>query len=52
VVWIVGGLLKGVDISSLVSRYSAKLKAAIVIGLDRSPVLEALAEHAPNHTSF
>ncbi len=52
VVWIVGGLLKGVDISSLVSRYEAKLKAAIVIGLDRSPVLEALAEHAPNTKVF
>jgi UDP-N-acetylmuramoylalanine--D-glutamate ligase len=52
VVWIVGGLLKGVDISSLVSRYEAKLKAAIVIGLDRFPVLEVLAEHAPNTKVF
>lgn len=48
VVWVVGGLLKGVDISDLVARYSAKLKAAIVIGLDREPVLEALAKHSPN----
>lgn len=47
VVWVVGGLLKGVDISDLVSRYSKKLKAAIVIGLDRAPVLEALAKHSP-----
>jgi UDP-N-acetylmuramoylalanine--D-glutamate ligase len=52
VIWIVGGLLKGVDISNLVSRYSSKLKAAIVIGLDRSAVLEALAEHAPNTQVF
>jgi UDP-N-acetylmuramoylalanine--D-glutamate ligase len=52
VVWVVGGLLKGVDISNLVFKYQAKLKAAIVIGLDRSPVLEALAEHAPNTQVF
>ncbi len=48
VVWVVGGLLKGVDISDLVTRYSPKLKAAIVIGMDRLPVLEALAKHSPN----
>jgi len=48
VVWIVGGLLKGVDISDLVQRYSPKLKAAIVIGVDRLPVLDALAKHSPN----
>ena len=48
VVWVVGGLLKGVDISDLVTRYSPKLKAAIVIGVDRTPVLEALAMHSPN----
>jgi UDP-N-acetylmuramoylalanine--D-glutamate ligase len=48
VVWVVGGLLKGVDISDLVAKYSSKLKAAIVIGLDTEPVLEALAKHSPN----
>jgi UDP-N-acetylmuramoylalanine--D-glutamate ligase len=47
VVWIVGGLLKGVDISSLVERHKASLAAAIVIGEDRTPVLEALANKAP-----
>ena len=48
VVWVVGGLLKGVDITDLVSKYSSKLKAAIVIGLDTAPVLEALAKQSPN----
>jgi UDP-N-acetylmuramoylalanine--D-glutamate ligase len=48
VVWVVGGLLKGVDISDLVAKYSSKLKAAIVIGLDREPVLEAIAKHSPS----
>ena len=52
VVWIVGGLLKGVDISDLVSRYKTKVKVAIVIGLDRAPVLEAFARLAPDTTVF
>jgi len=52
VVWIVGGLLKGVDISDLVSRYETKVKAAIVIGIDRGPVLEAFARLAPNAKVF
>lgn len=47
VVWIVGGLLKGVDISSLIERHKTSLAAAIVIGADRVAVLEALAEIAP-----
>jgi UDP-N-acetylmuramoylalanine--D-glutamate ligase len=52
VVWIVGGLLKGVDISDLVSRYAAKVKAAIVIGVDRQPVLDAFAKLAPGTQVF
>ena len=48
VVWIVGGLLKGVDIAPLVQRFASKLKAAIVIGVDRAPVVEALMLHAPS----
>ena len=47
VIWIVGGLLKGVDINNLVARYSNRIKAAIVIGVDRQPVLLALAQHSP-----
>jgi UDP-N-acetylmuramoylalanine--D-glutamate ligase len=46
VVWVVGGLLKGVDISDLVKKYAGKLAAAIVIGKDRAAVLEALAKNA------
>jgi UDP-N-acetylmuramoylalanine--D-glutamate ligase len=45
-------LLKGVDISDLVSRYKTKVKVAIVIGLDRAPVLEAFARLAPDTTVF
>jgi UDP-N-acetylmuramoylalanine--D-glutamate ligase len=47
VIWIVGGLLKGVDISDLVKKHQNALAAAIVIGQDRSAVLQALANHAP-----
>jgi UDP-N-acetylmuramoylalanine--D-glutamate ligase len=46
-VWIVGGLLKGVDISQLVADRGASAKAAIVIGLDRSSVVTAFERHAP-----
>lgn len=48
VIWIVGGLLKGVDVSDLVADFGNRLKAAIVIGVDRTPVLEALSAKAPH----
>lgn len=51
-VWIVGGLLKGVDISSLVKKNKQKLRAAIVIGIDREPVLQAFETHAPDVKVF
>lgn len=44
IIWIVGGLLKGVDLSQLVKDYSSRIHTAIVIGNDRSAVLEALQE--------
>lgn len=51
-VWIVGGLLKGVDISDLVAHRGAKAKAAVVIGADRSEVVGAFARHAPGVPVF
>lgn len=48
VVWIVGGLLKGADVSSLIATHRERLRAAIVIGADRRAVLDALSRHAPN----
>ena len=47
VVWVVGGLLKGVDITPLVVRFAKRLRGAVVIGKDRELVLEALAAAAP-----
>lgn len=48
IIWVVGGLLKGVDISALVKQYASRVKAAIVIGKDRAEVLAALANQAPS----
>lgn len=47
VIWIAGGLLKGVDIAPLIERYAKRLKAVLVIGVERAPVLDALRLHAP-----
>jgi UDP-N-acetylmuramoylalanine--D-glutamate ligase len=47
VVWIVGGLLKGVEISPLIEQNSSRLRAAVVIGRERSEILEALGKWAP-----
>ena len=47
VVWLVGGLLKGVDLSDLVTKYADRISAAVVIGKERAPVLEVLARCAP-----
>jgi len=52
VIWIVGGLLKGVDIDPLVAKHAARLRAAIVIGVDRTSVVEALSRHAPELDVF
>ena len=46
-IWVVGGLLKGVDISELISGRGATAKTAIVIGSDRQQVVSAFSRHAP-----
>lgn len=46
-VWVVGGLLKGVDIGDLVRARGGVAKAAIVIGADRTEIVTAFARHAP-----
>ncbi|WP_449277175.1 UDP-N-acetylmuramoyl-L-alanine--D-glutamate ligase [Leucobacter sp. GX24907] len=47
VVWVLGGLLKGVDIGDLVAAHAHRLRGAVVIGVDRTEVVAALAAHAP-----
>ncbi|WP_341952021.1 UDP-N-acetylmuramoyl-L-alanine--D-glutamate ligase [Salinibacterium sp. TMP30] len=52
VVWIVGGLLKGVDVAPLIQQHAKRLKAAIVIGTDRLAILSAFERHAPQIPVF
>lgn len=46
-VWVVGGDLKGVDISGLVAQAAPRLRAAILIGVERAGLREAFRRHAP-----
>jgi UDP-N-acetylmuramoylalanine--D-glutamate ligase len=47
VVWIAGGQLKGVDPAPLITRHASRLRAAILLGIDRAELREAFARHAP-----
>nr|NLD40810.1 UDP-N-acetylmuramoyl-L-alanine--D-glutamate ligase [Actinomycetales bacterium] len=47
VVWIAGGLAKGATFHELVERVAPKLRAVVLIGVDRTPLLDALLRHAP-----
>ena len=48
VVWILGGLLKGVDISELITKFAKRLRAAVVIGVDRIEILDRFSVLAPS----
>jgi UDP-N-acetylmuramoylalanine--D-glutamate ligase len=48
VVWVAGGQLKGVDVSDLVATVSRRLVGAVLLGVDRDQVAQALRRHAPN----
>ncbi|WP_111719712.1 UDP-N-acetylmuramoyl-L-alanine--D-glutamate ligase [Homoserinimonas sp. OAct 916] len=50
VVWIVGGLLKGVDLDDLVRAHVGRLRAAVIIGADRTALRAIFARHAPTLT--
>lgn len=52
VVWIVGGLLKGVEIDALVETHRERLRAAVVVGVDRAAVVAAFGRHAPGLPVF
>ena len=51
-VWLVGGDLKGVDISALVADVGPSARAAVIIGVDRSPLITAFGRHAPDVPVF
>ncbi|MFP7833480.1 UDP-N-acetylmuramoyl-L-alanine--D-glutamate ligase [Marisediminicola sp. LYQ134] len=47
VVWIVGGLFKGVDVDEFVAEKRDNLAAVVVIGAHRDEVVSAFQRHAP-----
>ncbi|HXR44272.1 MAG TPA: UDP-N-acetylmuramoyl-L-alanine--D-glutamate ligase [Pseudolysinimonas sp.] len=50
VVWLAGGLLKGIDPEPLVERHAGRLRGVVLIGSDRSVLRAAFARHAPGVT--
>ncbi|MDH2444706.1 UDP-N-acetylmuramoyl-L-alanine--D-glutamate ligase [Amnibacterium sp. CER49] len=48
VVWVAGGLTKGVDVAPLVEAAAGRLAGVVLIGADRSAFLAALGRHAPD----
>lgn len=46
-VWIAGGQAKGTTFDDLIERHRGKLRAAVVIGVDRYLIADALERHAP-----
>lgn len=47
VVWIAGGLAKGATFDDLVRDRADRLRAVVLIGVDATPIADALARHAP-----
>lgn len=48
VVWIAGGLAKGGHFEDLVADQAKTIKAAVIIGVDQKPMLDAFAASAPD----
>lgn len=48
VVWIAGGLAKGSSFEQLVADQAHTIKAAVIIGRDQQPMLDAFKTSAPN----
>jgi UDP-N-acetylmuramoylalanine--D-glutamate ligase len=48
VVWIAGGLSKGVDYDALVSTHAPRLRAVVLIGTDSDGLRGSLRRHAPD----
>ena len=47
-VWIAGGLAKGGRFEELVAQERDRMKAAVIIGVDQEPMLEAFRACAPD----
>jgi UDP-N-acetylmuramoylalanine--D-glutamate ligase len=52
VVWVAGGQAKGVDFDDLVQRHRGRLRGAVLLGVDRDRIADALARHAPEVPVF
>ena len=48
VIWVAGGLSKGVTYDELVAEHKDRLKAVVMIGTDTAALVAALAEQAPD----
>jgi UDP-N-acetylmuramoylalanine--D-glutamate ligase len=48
VVWIAGGQLKGASVDALVAEVAPRLAGAVLLGVDRAMIAEALRRHAPD----
>ena len=48
IVWLAGGLPKGVTYEELVAAHAHRLRAVVLLGTDSSALRRALAEHAPD----
>lgn len=48
VVWVAGGQLKGAEVDDLVRAHAPKLRAVVLLGIDRQLLADALAQHAPH----
>jgi UDP-N-acetylmuramoylalanine--D-glutamate ligase len=47
VVWIAGGQAKGATFDDLITSHRDRLRGAVLLGIDRDIIAEALARHAP-----
>lgn len=47
IVWLAGGQTKGTSFDNLVAKHAARLRAAVLFGVDRAVIAEALRRHAP-----
>ncbi len=48
VVWVAGGQAKGVGFDDLVADHRDRLRAAVLLGVDREQIGQALTRHAPD----
>ena len=48
VVWIAGGMAKGQEFDELVQLTGSRIRGAVLLGVDREKIREALVRHAPD----